>query len=80
MKKAILILLILFSVNSFSQELRKKCITIEEEKLPNYKVKVIKTNHCVEPKEITIRSYIVTEWEKIKRKKRKKRKSRKNDK
>ena len=25
MKKAILILLILFSVNSFSQELRKKC-------------------------------------------------------
>tara|TARA_R100001163_G_C4880561_1_gene78057 strand:+ start:283 stop:525 length:243 start_codon:yes stop_codon:yes gene_type:complete len=80
MKKAILILLILFSVNSFSQELRKKCITIKEEKLPNYKVKVIKINHCVEPKEITIRSYIVTEWEKIKRKKRKKRKSRKNDK
>ena len=53
---------------------------IKEEKLPNYKVKVIKINHCVEPKEITIRSYIVTEWEKIKRKKRKKRKSRKNDK
>ncbi len=63
MKKAILILLILFSVNSFSQELRKKCITIKEEKLPNYKVKEIKTNHCVEPKEITIRSYVVTEWE-----------------
>jgi len=46
-----------------------------EEKLPNYKVKVIKTNHCVEPKKITIQTYIVTEWEKKKRKKRKKRKN-----
>ena len=77
MKNYILILLLLFSISTFSQELRKKCITIEEKKLPNYKVKVIKTNHCVEPKEITVRSYIVTEWEK---KKRKKRKTRKNDK
>ena len=75
MKNYILILLLLFSINTFSQEVRKKCITIEEEKLPNYKVKVIKTNHCVEPKEITITTYIVTEWEKRKRKKRKKRKN-----
>jgi len=76
MKNSILILLLLFSINTFSQEI-KKCITIKEEKLPNYKVKVIKTNHCVEPKEITVAVYIVTEWEK---KKRKKRKTRKNDK
>ena len=75
MKNSILILLLLFSMITFSQEVRKKCITIEEEKLPNYKVKVIKTNHCVEPKEITIQTYIVTEWEKKKRKKRKKRKN-----
>ena len=75
MKNYILILLLLFSINTFSQEVRKKCITIEEEKLPNYKVKVIKTNHCVEPKEITISTYITTEWEKKKRKKRKKRKN-----
>lgn len=75
MKNYILILLLLFSISTFSQEVRKKCITIEEEKLPNYKVKVIKTNHCVEPKEITIQTYIVTEWEKKKRKKRKKRKN-----
>ena len=75
MKKTILILLLLISFSVSSQEIRKKCITITEEKLPNYKVKVIKTNHCVEPKEITIRSYIVTEWEKKKRKKRKKRKN-----
>ena len=74
MKKTILILLLLFSVSIFSQE-RTKCVTVKEVKLPNYKVKVIKTNHCVEPKEITIRSYIVTEWEKKKRKKRKKRKN-----
>ena len=74
MKNSILILL-LFSMTTFSQEVRKKCITIEEEKLPNYKVKVIKTNHCVEPKEVTIQTYIFTEWEKKKRKKRKKRKN-----
>ena len=75
MKNSILILLLLFSMTTFSQEVRKKCITIEEERLPNYKVKVIKTNHCVEPKEITIKTYIFTEWEKKKRKKRKKRKN-----
>jgi len=74
MKKTILILLLLFSVSIFSQE-RKKCVTVKEVKLPNYKVKVIKTNHCVEPKRITIQTYIVTEWEKKKRKKRKKRKN-----
>ena len=77
MKKITLILLLLISFSVSSQEIKKKCITITEEKLPNYKVKVIKTNHCVEPKEITIRSYVITEWE---RKKRKKRKKRKNDK
>ena len=76
MKNNILILLLIFSLNIFSQE-KKKCITIKEEKLPNYKVKVIKTNHCVEPNEITVQAYVITEWEK---KKRKKRKSRKNDK
>ena len=74
MKNNILILLLLISTFTFSQEV-EKCITIEEEKLPNYKVKVIKTNHCVEPKEITIQTYIFTEWEKKKRKKRKKRKN-----
>jgi len=68
MKNSILILLLLFSMITFSQEVRQKCVTIEEEKLPNYKVKVIKTNHCVEPKEITVAVYIITEWEKKKRK------------
>ena len=75
MKNSILILLLLISTVAFSQEIKKKCVTIEEKKLPNYKVKVIKTNHCVEPKEITVAVYIVTEWEKKKRKKRKKRKN-----
>ncbi|WP_293317250.1 hypothetical protein [Phenylobacterium sp.] len=77
MKKTILILLLLISFSVSSQEIKKKCVTITEKKLPNYKVKVIKTNHCVEPKEITIRTYITTEWEKKKRKKRKKRKNEK---
>ena len=74
MKNNILILLLIFSINIFSQE-KKKCITIKEERIPDYKVKVIKTNHCVEPKEITIETYIITECEKKKRKKRKKRKN-----
>jgi hypothetical protein len=77
MKKTILILLLLISFSVSSQEIKKKCVTITEKKLPNYKVKVIKTNYCVEPKEITIRTYITTEWEKKKRKKRKKRKNEK---
>ncbi len=75
--KQLIIILLAFTLTSSAQEVRKKCITITEEKLPNYRVKVIKTNHCVEPKEITVAVYIITEWEK---KKRKKRKSRKNDK
>ena len=69
MKKSILILLLLSFSITFSQELREKCITIEEKKLPEYKVRVIKTNHCVEPKEITVAVYIVREWEKKKKKK-----------
>ena len=77
MKKTILILLLLNSFSVSSQEIKKKCVTITEKKLPNYKVKVIKTNHCVEPKEVTVRAYVVTEWEKKKRKKRKKRKNEK---
>ena len=77
MKKTILILLLLISFSVSSQEIKKKCITITEKKLPNYKVQVIKTNHCVEPKEITIRSYVITELERKKRKKRKKRKNEK---
>ncbi len=77
MKKSILILLLLSFSITFSQELREKCITIEEKKLPEYKVRVIKTNHCVEPKEITVSVYIVREWEKKKRKKRKTRKNKK---
>tara|TARA_R100000988_G_scaffold101288_1_gene73873 strand:- start:30 stop:260 length:231 start_codon:yes stop_codon:yes gene_type:complete len=75
MKNYTLILLLLLTVNIFSQE-KQKCITVKEEKLPDYKIKVITTNHCVEPKEITIATYIITEWEK---KKKKKRKTRKND-
>ena len=73
--KQLIIILLAFTLTSNAQEVTKKCVTITEEKLPNYKVKVIKTNHCVEPKEITIQTYIVTEWEKKKRKKRKKRKN-----
>ena len=77
MKNSILILLLLFSMTTFSQEVRKKCITIEEEKLPNYKVKVIKTNHCVEPKEITIQTYLKKDWQALKKKRKQRIKKRK---
>jgi len=74
--KQLIIILLAFTLTSNAQEVRKKCITIKEKKLPNYKVKVIKTNNCVEPKEITVAVYITTEWEKKKRK----HKKRKNEK
>jgi len=72
MKKTILILLLLVSVNTFAQEI-KKCIEVKVEKLDTYKVKVTKINNCVEPKEITIQAYLRHEW--IKKQKRKKRKN-----
>ena len=71
MKKTILILLLLTSINVFTQEI-KKCVEVKVEKLDTYKVKVTKINNCVEPKEITIQAYLRHEW--IKKQKRKKRK------
>tara|TARA_B100001109_G_C18471554_1_gene293701 strand:- start:136 stop:360 length:225 start_codon:yes stop_codon:yes gene_type:complete len=74
MKKTILILLLLISTTTFTQEV-KKCVEVKVEKLDAYRVKVTKINNCVEPKEITIRAYLKNEWIK----KQKKRKKRKND-
>ena len=51
MKKTILILLLLMSTVAFTQEI-KKCVEVKVEKLDTYRVKVTKTNNCVEPKEI----------------------------
>tara|TARA_R100001440_G_scaffold4673_1_gene10555 strand:+ start:937 stop:1161 length:225 start_codon:yes stop_codon:yes gene_type:complete len=74
MKKTILILLLLMSTVAFTQEI-KKCVEVKVEKLDAYRVKVTKTNNCVEPKEITVQAYLRNEWIK----KQKKRKKRKND-
>ena len=74
MKKTILILLLLISTTTFTQEV-KKCVEVKVEKLDAYRVKVTKTNNCVEPKEITVQAYLRNEWIK----KQKKRKKRKND-
>ena len=73
MKKTILILLLLVSTISFTQEI-KKCVEVKVEKVDTYRVKVTKTNNCVEPKEITMQVYLKNEWIK-KQKKRKKRKN-----
>ena len=74
MKKTILILLLLISTTTFTQE-RKKCVEVKVEKLDAYRVKVTKTNNCVEPKEVTVQAYLRHEWNK----KQKQRKKRKND-
>ena len=74
MKKTILILLLLVSTTTFTQEI-KKCVEVKVEKVDTYRVKVTKINNCVEPKEITIQAYLRHEWNK----KQKQRKKRKND-
>jgi len=74
MKKTILILLLLISTTTFTQEI-KKCVEIKVEKIDTYRVKVTKINNCVEPKEITVQAYLKHEW--IKKQKRKKEKNEK---
>ena len=73
MKKTILILLLLVSTTTFTQEI-KKCVEVKVEKVDTYRVKVTKINNCVEPKEINMRIYLKHEWIR-KQNKRKKRKN-----
>jgi len=72
MKNLIIILLLVFNFSVFSQEKpSEKCIKITVERLDHARVKVTKNNKCTNV--ITVRSYLIMEWNKIQADKRKKR-------
>ncbi len=75
MKQLILMLLLSFSVTVNAQQKIKKCTVVKTEKIGPHKIKVIKKNNCVNPPDITIKTYLKKEWDK----KQRKRKKRKND-
>jgi len=74
MKNLILVLFLVFSLSTFSQEKAAPCVEIKVEKLDEVRVKVIEYDKCKNV--ITIRTYLKSEWKKIqdgkKRDKRKK--------
>ena len=73
MKKLIIVLLLVFSFNLSAQEKSsEKCVKVTVERLDPTRVKVTENNKCTNV--ITVRSYLVTEWNRIQAEKRKKRK------
>ena len=65
----------LFNLSVFAQEKpSEKCIKISVERIDPARVKVVKHDTCTNV--YTIRTYLVTEWNKIQAEKRKKRKKR----
>ena len=73
MKKLIIVLLLVFSFNLSAQEKSsEKCVKVIVERLDPARVKVTENNKCTNV--ITVRSYLVTEWNRIQAEKRKKRK------
>jgi len=74
MKNLILVLFLVFSLSTFSQEKPAACVEIKVERLDEVRVKVIEYDKCKNV--ITIRTYLKSEWKKIqdgkKRDKRKK--------
>jgi len=72
MKNLIIVLLLVFSLSTFSQEKANvKCVKVTVEKLDHARVKVTETNRCTNV--ITVRSYLILEWKKIQANKNKKR-------
>ena len=72
MKNLIIVFLLVFNLSVFAQEKpSEKCIKISVERIDPARVKVTENNKCTNV--ITVRSYLVTEWNKIQAEKRKKR-------
>ena len=72
MKKLIIVLLLVFSFNLSAQEKSsEKCVKVTVERLDPARVKVTENNKCTNV--ITVRSYLVTEWNRIQNEKKKKR-------
>ena len=75
MKNLIIVFLLVFNLSVFAQEKpSEKCTKISVERIDPARVKVTENNKCINV--ITVRSYLVTEWNKIQAEKRKKRKKR----
>lgn len=71
MKKLILVLCLLLSINVFSQN-EDKCVKLSVERLDDARVKVITDNRCT--KTITVKTYLLNDWIKIQAKKKKRKK------
>ena len=72
MRKLITIILVLFTLSFSAQERsNEKCVKVTVEKLDHARVKVTENNKCTNV--ITVRSYLLMEWNKIQAEKRKKR-------
>ena len=75
MKNLIIILLLVFNLSVYGQEetslYNEKCVKVTVEKLDHARVKVTENNKCTNV--ITVRSYLIMEWNKIQAEKRKKR-------
>ena len=70
MKKLILVLCLLLSINVFSQN-KDKCVKTSVERLDDARVKVITDNRCT--KTITVKTYLVHDWIKIQAQEKRKR-------
>ena len=72
MRKLVTIILVLFTLSLSAQERSyEKCVKVTVEKLDHARVKVTENNKCTNV--ITVRSYLLMEWNKIQAEKRKKR-------
>ena len=72
MRKLVTIILVLFTLSLSAQERSyEKCVKVTVEKLDHARVKVTENNKCTNV--ITVRSYLIMEWNKIQADKRKKR-------
>ena len=75
MKNLIIVFLLVFNLSVFAQEKpSEKCTKISVERIDPARVKVVKHNTCTNV--YTIKTYLVTEWNRIQAEKRKKRKNR----
>ena len=76
MRKLVTIILVLFTLSLSAQERSyEKCVKVTVEKLDHARVKVTENNKCTNV--ITVKSYLLMEWNKIQAEKRKKRKVKK---
>ena len=73
MKNLIIVFLLVFNLSVFSQEKSsEKCVKVTVERLDYARVKVVEHNKCTNV--YTVKSYLISEWNKIEADRKKKRK------